>query len=80
VLTAEWRRIHIEELYNLYSSPYIIWLIKSRRIKFLGHVAGLGGRRGAYRALVRKHKGKRPLGRHRHRWEDNIKKKKKKMG
>jgi hypothetical protein len=72
VLTGEWRRLHIEELYNLCSSPYIIWLIKSRRKKLPGHVAGMGDRRGAYRVLVGKPKGKRPLGRPRHRWEDNI--------
>jgi len=80
VLTGEWRRLHIEELYNLYFSPYIIRLIKSRRMKLPGHVAGLGGRRGAYRVLVRKPKGKRPLGRPRHRWEDNIKIGLQKMG
>jgi len=48
-------------------------VIKSRRMKWVGHVARMGERRGVYRVLVRKPKGKRPLGRHRHRWEDNIK-------
>ena len=48
VLTGEWRRLYIEELYNLYSSPHIIWLIKSRRMKLPGHVAGTGGKRGSY--------------------------------
>jgi hypothetical protein len=73
VLTGEWRRLNIDELYDLYSSPYFIWLIKSRRMKLLGHVTGMGDRRGACRVLVRKPKGNRPLGRPRHRWEDNIK-------
>ena len=72
-LRGEWRRLQNEELYNLYSSANIIQLIKSRRMKWVGHVAGMGNRRGAYRVLVRKPKGKRPLGRPRHRWEDNIK-------
>jgi hypothetical protein len=51
-VTGEWRRLHNEELYALYSSPTIIRVIKSRRLKWVGHVARMGERRGAYRALV----------------------------
>jgi hypothetical protein len=63
----------IQELYALYSSPNIIWVIKSRRLRWAGHVACMGVRRGAYRALVGKPEGRRPLGRPKGRWEDNIK-------
>ena len=73
VITREWRRLHNEELNDLCSSPNIIQVIKSRRMKWVGHVARMGGRRGAYRVLVGKPEGKRPLGRPRYRWEDNIK-------
>jgi hypothetical protein len=69
---GEWRRVHNEELDDLYS-PNIIWVIKSRRLRWAGHVARMGERRGAYRALVGKPEGRRPLERPRHRWEDNIK-------
>jgi hypothetical protein len=72
-VTGEWRRLHNKELYALYSSPNIIRVIKSRRLKWVGHVARMEERRGAYRALVGKPEGRRPLGRPRHRWEDNIK-------
>jgi hypothetical protein len=72
-VTGEWRRLHNKELYALYSSPNIIRVIKSRRLRQAGHVARMGERRGAYRALVGKPEGRRPLGRPRHRWEDNIK-------
>jgi hypothetical protein len=57
----------------LYSSPNIVQVIKSKRIRWLGHVAGMGERRGVDRVLVRKPEGKRPLGRRGRRWEDNIK-------
>jgi hypothetical protein len=57
----------------LYSSPNIIRVMKSRRLRWAGHVARMGARRGAYRALVGKPEGRRPLGRPRRRWEDNIK-------
>jgi hypothetical protein len=70
---GEQRRLHNKELYALYSSPNVIWVIKSRRLRWAGHVARIGERRGAYRALVRKHEGRRLLGRPRHIWEDNIK-------
>jgi hypothetical protein len=72
-VTGEWSILHNEELYALYSSPNIIRVIKSRRLRWAGHVARMGERRGAYRALVGKPKGRRPLERPRHRWEDNIK-------
>jgi len=72
-VTGEWRKLHNEELNDLYSSPDVIQVIKSRRIKWAGHVAHMGERSGAYRVLVGKPDGKRPLGRPRHRYEDNIK-------
>ena len=67
-VTGEWRRLHNEELYNLYSSPTAIRMIKSRRMRWAGRVARMENRRGAYRSLVG-----RPLGRPRRKWEDNIK-------
>jgi hypothetical protein len=72
-VTGEWRRLHNEELSDLYSSPNIIWVIKSRRMKCAGQVAHIGEGRGAYRILVGKPEGRKPLRRPRHRWEDNIK-------
>jgi hypothetical protein len=65
--------LHNEELHNLYSSPNIIRMIKSRRIRWAGHVARRGETRTAYRIVVGKPEGKRPLGRPRRRWVDNIK-------
>jgi hypothetical protein len=73
-VTGEWRRLHNKELYALYSSPNIIRVMKSRRLRWAGHVARMRERRGAYRALVGKPEGRRPLERPRRRWEDNIKK------
>jgi hypothetical protein len=70
---GEWRKVHLEELNGLYSLPNIMWVIKSRRMRWAGHVARMGERRVVYRVLVGKQEGKRPLGRPRHRWEDNIK-------
>jgi hypothetical protein len=67
-VTGEWRRLHNKELYALYSSPNIIREIKSRRLRWAGHVARIGERGGAYRALVGKPEGRRPLGRPRRRW------------
>ena len=61
-----------EELNNLYSSPNIVRVIKSRRMRWTGHVVHIGERRGVYRVLVGKPEGRRPLGRPRRRWEDNI--------
>jgi hypothetical protein len=71
-VTGEWRRLHNEELNDLYSSPNIVRVIKSRRIRMAGHVARMGEERGVYRVLVWKLEGKRPLGRPRSRWVDNI--------
>ena len=70
---GEWRRLHNEELNDLYCSPNIVRVIKSRRMRWAGHVARMGEERGAYRVFVRKPEGKRPLGRPRRRWVDNIK-------
>ena len=72
-VTREWRKLHNEELNDLYSSPNIDRVIKSRRMRWAGHVARMGERRGVYMVLVRNTEGKRPLGRPRRRWEDNIK-------
>jgi hypothetical protein len=70
---GEWIKLHNEELYDLYSSPNIVQVIKSRRMRYAGHVARVGERRGVYRVLMGNPGGKRPLGSLRHRWEDNIK-------
>jgi hypothetical protein len=72
-VTGEWKRLHNEELYDLYSSPNIIRVIKSRIMRWAGHVARMGEGRGGYRILVGRPEGRRPLGRPRRRWEDNIK-------
>jgi len=71
-VTGEWRKLRNEELNDLYSSPSIVRVIKSRRMKWAGHVARMGERRGVYRVLVGKPDGKRPLGRPRRRRENNI--------
>ena len=71
-VTGEWRRLHNEELNDLYSSPNIARMIKSRRMRWAGHVARMGEERVVYRVLLGKSEGRRPLGRHRHRWVDNI--------
>jgi hypothetical protein len=71
--TGEWRKLHNEELNDLYSSPNIVRVIKSSRMKWAGHVDRMGEGRGAYRVLVGKPEGKRPLGRPRRIWDDNIK-------
>jgi hypothetical protein len=68
-----WRKLHNDELHNLYSSPNIVMVIKSRRMRWAGHVARMREGRGVYRILVGRPEGKRPLGRPRRRWEDNIK-------
>ncbi|KAJ4439489.1 hypothetical protein ANN_07613 [Periplaneta americana] len=72
-VTGEWRKLHNAELHALYTSPDIIRNIKSRRLRWTGHVARMGESRNAYRVLVGRPEGKRPLGRPRRRWEDNIK-------
>ena len=72
-VTRELRKLHNEELNDLYSSSNIVRVIKSRRKRWAGHVRRMDERRGTYRALVGKPEGKRPLGRPRHRWKYNIK-------
>ena len=72
-VTGEWRKLHNEELIDLYSLPNIVRVVKSRRMRWAGHVARMGEDRGVHRVLVGKPEGKRPLGRPRCRWEDNIK-------
>jgi hypothetical protein len=71
--TGEWRRLLNKELDDLYSSPNIIRVIKSRRMSWAGHVARMEEKRGAYRILVGRPEGRRPLGRPKHRCEANIK-------
>ena len=71
-VTGDWRRLHNEELNDLYASPNIMRVIKSRRTRWAGHVARMGEERGVYRFLVGKPEGRRPLGRPRRRWVDNI--------
>ena len=65
---GEWRRLHNKELNDLYSSPNIVQVIRSRRMRLAGHVASMGEERGVYRFLMGKPEGKRPLGRPRRRW------------
>jgi len=72
-VTVEWRRLHNEELNDLYSSPNIVRVMKSRRMRWAGHVVRMGEERGVYRVLVGKVEGRRPLGRPRRGWVDNIK-------
>jgi hypothetical protein len=69
-VTSEWRKLHNKELHDLYSSPSIIRITKSRRMRLAGHVARMGEKRNAYRLFVGKPEGKRPLGRPRRRWVD----------
>jgi hypothetical protein len=71
-VTGEWRKLQNEEFRDFYSSPSIIRIIKSRSMIWAGHVARMGEKRNAYRLLVGKPEGKRPLGRPRRRWVDNI--------
>jgi hypothetical protein len=71
-VTGEWRKLHNEELNDLYASPSIIIIIKARRMSWAGHVARIGEQRNAYRLLVEKPEGRKPLGRQRRRWLDNI--------
>ena len=70
--TGEWKRLHNEELNDLYSSLNIVWVIKSRRMRWVGYVARMGEERRVYRVLEGKMQGRRPLGRPRCRWVDNI--------
>jgi len=70
---GEWRKLHNEELNDQYCPPKVVRVIKLRRMIWTGHVARMGEKRGVYRVLVAKPEGKRPLGRPRRRWENNIK-------
>jgi hypothetical protein len=72
-VTGEWRKLHNEELHDLYSSSSIIRIIKWGRMRYAGHVARMGEKRNAYRLLVGKPEGRRPIGRPRRRWVDHIK-------
>ena len=72
-VTGKWRKLRNEELNDMYYSPSSVRLIKSRKMRWAGHVARMGERRGVYRVLVEKPEGKRPLGSPRRRWKDNIK-------
>jgi hypothetical protein len=71
-VTGAWRKLHSEELDNLYLSPDITRQIKSRRMRWAGHVARIEGERKTYKVLVGKPEGKKPLGRPRRRWDDGI--------
>jgi hypothetical protein len=71
---GSWRKLHNDELHNLYSSSNVVREIKSRRMRWVVHVARMGKARGVYNVLVGRSEGKRLLGRLRCRWEDNIKK------
>ena len=72
-VTGEWRKLHIEEIKDLSSSLSTVWMIKSKRMKWVGYVARMVERRGVYRVLVGKSEGNSSLGRLRRRWKDNIK-------
>ena len=72
-MAGEWGKLHNEELNDVYSLPNIVRVVKSRRMRWTGHVARMGEDRGVHRVLVGKPEGKRTLGRPRRRWEDNIK-------
>jgi hypothetical protein len=71
-VAGEWRKLHSEELHNLYSSPDIIRQVKSRRMRWAGHVARMVEERNVYKVWVGKPEGKRPLARPRRRWEDGV--------
>jgi len=71
-LTGEWRRLHNKELNDLYSSPNIVQVIKSKRMRWAGHVVHMSEESGVYRVLVGKPEEKRPMGRSRRRWVNNI--------
>ena len=77
---GEWKKLHNDVLNDLYCSPNIVRVIKSRKMRWVGHIAHMGEVRGMHRILVGKPQGKRPLGRPRCRWEDNIKMNLKEVG
>jgi hypothetical protein len=72
-VTGEWRKLHNEEMNDLYSLPNIVRVVKSRRMRWAGHVARMGEARDVHRVLVGRPEEKSPLGKPRRRWEDNIK-------
>jgi hypothetical protein len=72
LVAGDWRRLHNEKLHNLYASPYIIRAMKSRKMRWAGHVARVKEMRNAYSILVGRHEGKRPLGKPRSKWKNNI--------
>jgi hypothetical protein len=72
-VTGEWRKLHNEEPNDMYSLANIVRVVRSRRMRWVGHVARMGEGRGVHRVLMGRPEGRRPLGRPRHRWEDNIK-------
>jgi hypothetical protein len=72
-ITGDWRKLHDEELHDLYTLPNIIRAIKPRRVRWDGHVACMGAKRNAYMVIGGKPEGKRNVGRPKHGWEDNIK-------
>jgi hypothetical protein len=72
-VTGDWRKLHNEEIHNLYSSPNVIRMIQSKKMRWAGHVARMGATRNAYRILVGKPEGKSQLRRPKLRWVDNIK-------
>jgi hypothetical protein len=77
---GSWKKLHNDELHSLYSSPNIVRVIKSRRMRWTGHVTRMGEGRGVYRVLFGRPEGKRPLGGSRHRWKGNIKTDLRKLG
>ena len=77
---GKWRRLHKEELHSLYRSPNIVRVIKSRRLRWAGHVARMGEVKGSFKILAGKPTGKRPLGRSRHKWDDNTRMNLKEIG
>jgi len=79
-VTGEWRKLHNEELRDFYSLHNIVRVVKSRRMRWAGHVERMGERRGVHRVLVGKPEGKRPLWKPRRRWEENIKMDLRKVG
>jgi hypothetical protein len=70
---VSWRKLHNDEIHNLYSSPNIVRVVKSKRMMWAGHVARMGDGGGVYGVLIGRPEGERPLRRRRHKWEDNIK-------
>jgi hypothetical protein len=70
---GKWKKLYNEELNDLYCSPNIVQVSKSRRVRWVGHAACMGEKKGVYKVVVGKPEGQRPLGRPRHRWKDNMK-------